>query len=72
MASLCVFFKIDSLVDHPVRGLYPAQYVLNRPTRRALAVTLDLFRCLGLELRCLGLVFALFCSVLCSIVEWVA
>ena len=36
-ASLSVFFKIDSLVDHPVRGLFPAQYVLRRPTRRALA-----------------------------------
>ena len=37
MASLSVFFKIDSLVDHPVRGLFPAQYVLRRPTRGALA-----------------------------------
>ena len=37
MASLSAFFKIDSLVDHPVRGLYPAQYVLRRPTRGALA-----------------------------------
>ena len=25
VASLSVFFKIDSLVDHPVRGLFPAQ-----------------------------------------------
>ena len=32
MASLSVFFKIDSLVDHPVRGLFPAQYVLRRVT----------------------------------------
>ena len=31
VASLSVFFKIDSLVDHPVRGLFPAQYVLRRP-----------------------------------------
>ena len=37
VASLSVFFKIDSLVDHPVRGIFPAQYVLRRPTRRALA-----------------------------------
>ena len=37
MASLSVFFKIDSLVDHPVRGLFPAQYVLRRPTRGGLA-----------------------------------
>ena len=37
VASLSAFFKIDSLVDHPVRGLFPAQYVLRRPTRRALA-----------------------------------
>ena len=38
VASLSVFFKIDSLVDHPVRGLLPAQYVLRRPTSGALAV----------------------------------
>ena len=37
VASLSVFFKIDRLVDHPVRGLFPAQYVLRRPTRGALA-----------------------------------
>ena len=37
VASLSAFFKIDSLVDHPVRGLFPAQYVLRRPTRGALA-----------------------------------
>ena len=37
VASLSVFFKIDSLVDHPVRDLFPAQYVLRRPTRGALA-----------------------------------
>ena len=37
VASLSVFFKIDSLVDHPVSGLFPAQYVLRRPTRGALA-----------------------------------
>ena len=36
VASLSVF-KIDSLVDHPVRGLFPAQYVLRRQTRGALA-----------------------------------
>ena len=36
VASLNVFFKIDSLVDHPVRGLFPAQYVLRRATRGAL------------------------------------
>ena len=37
VASPSVFFKIDSLVDHPVRGLFPAQYALRRPTRGALA-----------------------------------
>ena len=37
VASLSVFFKIDTLVDHPVRGLFPAQYVLRRPTSGALA-----------------------------------
>ena len=50
VASLSVFFKIDSLVDHPVRGLFPAQYVLRRPTRGDWLLTLDLSRCLGLEL----------------------
>ena len=37
VASMSVFFKIDSLVNHPVRGLFPAQYVLRRPTRGVLA-----------------------------------
>ena len=36
-SSLCVFFKIDSLVDHPVRGLIPAQYLLRRLTHGAFA-----------------------------------
>ena len=35
---LCVSSsKIDSLVDRSVRGIFPAQYVLRRPTRGALA-----------------------------------
>ena len=50
MASLCVLFKIDSLVDHHVRGLFPVQYVLRRPTRERWLLTLDPLRCLGLEL----------------------
>ena len=37
VASLSVFFKIGSLVDHPERGLFSALYVLWRPTRGALA-----------------------------------
>ena len=37
MASLSVFFKIGSLVDHPVRGRFPTQYVLRRQTHGALA-----------------------------------
>ena len=37
VAYLCVSLKIDSLVDLPVRGLFPAQYVLRRPTIGALA-----------------------------------
>ena len=37
VASQSVFFKTDSLVVHPVCGLFPAQYVLRRPTRGALA-----------------------------------
>ena len=56
VASLCVFFKIDSLVDHPVRGLFPAQYVLRRPTRGALAAHSRSFDM----------------PALCSIAEWVA
>ena len=50
VASLSVFFKIDSLVDHPVLGLFPAQYVLRRPTRGAWAAHSRSSRCLGLEL----------------------
>ena len=37
VASLSVFFKIDSLVDHPVQGLFPAQYELRTPTHGVLA-----------------------------------
>ena len=37
VASLSVFFKIEILVDHPVRGLFPAHYELRRPTCGALA-----------------------------------
>ena len=37
VASLSVFFKIDSFFDHPVPGLFPAQYALRRPSRGALA-----------------------------------
>ena len=51
VASLSVFFKINSLVDHPVRGLFPAQYVLRRPTRGALAAHSRSFEMpIGLEL----------------------
>ena len=59
VSFLFVFFKIDSLVDHSVRGLFPEQYVLRRPTRGTLAVHSRSFE-------------MLFYSVLCSIVEWVA
>ena len=65
VASLCVLFKIDSLFDHPMRGLFPAQYVLRRPTRGALAAhsrSFEMHRSRTVQ----------FCSVLCSIVEWVA
>ena len=34
---LCVFLKIDNLVDQPVRGIFPAQCVLIIPTRTPLA-----------------------------------
>ena len=51
VASLCVFFKIDSLIDHPVHGLFPVlHYVLRRPIHGALVLTLDILRCQGLEL----------------------
>ena len=43
VASLCVFFKIDSLVD-----LFPAQYVFRRPTSGALAAhsrSFEMLRC---------------------------
>ena len=70
VASLSVLFKIDSLVDHPVRGLFPAQYVLRRPTRGALAAHSGSSRSFDIRDNCA--VFAPFCSVLCSIVEWVA
>ena len=36
-SHLSLLDRVDSLVDHPVRGLFPAQYVLRRPTRGALA-----------------------------------
>ena len=51
VASLSVFFKIDSMVDHPVRGHFPAQYVLRRPTHGALAAHSRSFEMpIGLEL----------------------
>ena len=50
VASLSVFFKTDSLVDHPVLCLFPAQYVLRRPTRGTLAAHSRSFESLGLEL----------------------
>ena len=43
VASLSVFLKTDSLVDHPVRVFFSAQYVLRRPTRGALAAHSQLF-----------------------------
>ena len=43
VAYLCVFFKINSLVDHPVSGLFPAQYVLRRLTHGALAANSQSF-----------------------------
>ena len=59
-SSLCVFFKIDSLVDHPVRGLIPAQYLLRRLTHGAFAAHSRFLRCLGLELcRLCALLFCL-------------
>ena len=69
VASLSVFFKIDSLVDHPVCGLFPAQYVLRRPTRGAFGCSLSIFRCLGLELcSSCALLFCLvfFCGMGCT------
>ena len=68
VASLSVF-KIDSLVDHPVRGLFPVQYVLRRLTHEALAAHSRSFE----MPRSRTVQFSRsFCSVLCSFVEWVA
>ena len=74
VASLYIFFKIDSLVDHPVRGLFPAQYLLRRPTRGALAAhSLNLGFVHSRDAKVYKwAVFSLLCSILCSIVEWVA
>ena len=52
LASLCVFFKIWSLVDHPVRTFFPAQYVVRRPTRGALAAhsqSFEMSRCRSVQ-----------------------
>ena len=68
VACLSVFFKINSLDDHPVRGLFPAQYVLRRPTREALAATSRSFE----MPRSRTVQFSRSFVVLCSIVEWVA
>ena len=68
VASLSVF-KIDSLVDHPVRGLFAAQYVLIRPTPLSIGCSLSIFRDTWSRTVQFS---AIFCSVLCSIVEWVA
>ena len=37
VGSLCIFFKIDSLVGRPVRSHFPVQYLMRRPTRGPLA-----------------------------------
>ena len=58
--SLCVFFKIDSLVDH-VQGDQPAQYVLRRPTRGALAAHSRSFELLRLRTGQFSRSFVLFC-----------
>ena len=63
VASLSVFFKIDSLVDHTVRGLFPAQYVLTRPTRGALVAHSRSFAMpIGLELCSFTRSFVLSCA----------
>ena len=68
VASLCVFLKIDSFVGHPVSSLFPAQYVMRRPTCGALAAHSRSFE----RPRCRTVQFSFFRSVLCSNVEWVA
>ena len=69
VASLSVFFKIESLVDHPVRGLFPAQYVLRRPTRGALTAHSRSFEMPRSRTVQFSRSFVL---SWCSIVEWVA
>ena len=61
VAFLCVFFKIDSLVDHPVHGLFLAQYVLRRQTHGASAAhsrSFEMFRCRTVQF---SLSFVLYC-----------
>ena len=64
VASLSVFFKIDSLVDHPVCGLLCVVCMCwgDQPVEPWL-LTLDLLRCLGLELCSFHAL--LFCLVTC-------
>ena len=69
VSSLSVFFKIDSLVDLPVRGLFPAQCVLRRPTRGALAAYSRSFEVLRSRTVQFSRIFVL---SFVSFVEWVA
>ena len=61
VASMCVFFKIDSLVDHFVRSLVPTQYVIRRPTRGALAAHSRSFEMLRFRTGQFSLSFVLSC-----------
>ena len=62
VASLCVFFKIDTV--WLISCIFPAQYVLRRHIRRAL----DLLRCQGLKqvsFRVILFCFVLDCGMCC-------
>ena len=61
VASLCVFFKIGCLVDHPVRGLFPAQYLLMRTTLGALAAHSRFFEMSRFRTGQFSRSFVLFC-----------
>ena len=51
VTSLSVFFKIDSLVDHPVRVFFSSAVCVEETNPVDLwLLTLDILRCLGIEL----------------------
>ena len=74
--SQCVFFKIDSLVDHPVTlcvvFFQRSMCWGDRPTPGALAAHCRSFEMPRSRTVQFSRSFVLSCVVMCSIVEWVA